>query len=102
MLNKFKPTGDRLLVQRAVAQETTASGIIIPDTVKEKERAQEGRVIAVGAGRRDTSGALMPMEICVGDHVYFGKYAGTEAGKDENGIEYLIISQDDVLGVIED
>ena len=101
MFQKFKPSGDRILLKRAISEEKTASGIIIPDTVKEKERAQEGYVVAIGAGKKDTSGAYIPMDIRVGDCVYFGKYAGTEAGKDAEGAEYLIIREDEVLGVIE-
>ena len=100
MFNRFKPAGDRLLVKRAAIEEKTASGIIIPDSVREKERAQEGEVIAVGAGRRDAAGKYIPVEVAVGDRIYFGKYAGTEAGKDEAGAEYLVIKEDEVLGVI--
>lgn len=101
MLQKFKPAGDRILIKRAAVEEKTASGIIIPDTVREKERAQEGYVVAIGSGRKDASGAYIPMDVRVGDHVYFGKYAGTEAGKDADGTEYLIIREEEVLGVIE-
>jgi chaperonin GroES len=101
MFNKFKPAGDRLLVKRAAVEEKTASGIIIPDSAREKERAQEGEVVAVGAGRKDQSGKYFPVEIAVGSHIYFGKYAGTEAGKDASGTEYIIIKEDEVLGIIE-
>ncbi|HEV2916612.1 MAG TPA: co-chaperone GroES [Candidatus Babeliales bacterium] len=101
MFNKFRPAGDRLLVKRAPVEEKTASGIIIPDSAREKERAQEGEVIAVGTGRKDQSGKYIPVEIAVGAHIYFGKYAGTEAGKDATGAEYIIIKEDEVLGIIE-
>jgi chaperonin GroES len=99
MFDKFKPVGDRLLVKRALSEEKTASGIIIPESAK--ERAQEGNVVAKGAGRKDQAGKYIPVEIEVGARIYFGKYAGTEVGKDEKGAEYLIIKEEEVLGVIE-
>lgn len=94
MFEKIKPLSDRVLVKRVAQEEKTASGIIIPDAAKEK--AQTGAVIAVGPGRRDASGAVLPMGVKVGDTVYFGKYSGTEAGDD-----YLIVKEDEILGVIE-
>jgi chaperonin GroES len=94
MMEKIKPLGDRVLVKRVAQEETTTSGIIIPDSAKEK--AQIGAVIAVGAGRRDKDGNLIPMAVKAGDKVYFGKYAGTEAGD-----EYLIVKEDEILGLIE-
>ena len=94
MFEKLRPLGDRALVQRMEEQEKTASGLIIPDAAKEK--AQTGKVVAVGAGRKTQEGQTVPMDIKVGDIVYFGKYSGTDAGKD-----HLIISQEDVLGVVE-
>lgn len=94
MVEKIKPLGDRVLIKRVTQEQSTASGIIIPDTAKEK--AQIGAVIAVGAGRRDKDGMLIPMAVKVGDKVYFGKYAGTEAGD-----EYLIVKEDEILGLIE-
>lgn len=94
MVEKIKPLGDRVLIKRMGQETSTASGIIIPDTAKEK--AQIGAVIAVGAGRRDKEGKLIPMTVKMGDKVYFGKYAGTEAGDD-----YLIIKEDEILGLIE-
>lgn len=94
MFQKIKPLSDRVLVQRVAQEERTASGLIIPDAAKEK--AQTGAVIAVGPGRRDMTGATLPMAVKVGDKVYFGKYAGTEAGDD-----FLIIKEDEILGVIE-
>ncbi len=94
MFDKFKPLSDRVLVKRIDADERTASGIIIPDAAKEK--AQTGAVLAVGPGRRDNQGNCMPLAVKVGDMVYFGKYSGTEAGSD-----YLIIKEDEILGVVE-
>lgn len=94
MMEKIKPLGDRVLVKRVEQEEMTTSGIIIPDSAKEK--AQIGAVIAVGAGRRDTEGKLIPMAVKAGDKVYFGKYAGTDAGN-----EYLIMKEDEILGLVE-
>lgn len=93
MFEKLKPIGDRVLVKRIESEETTASGIIIPDSAKEK--AQTGSVIAVGAGKRDTAGNFITPAVKVGDIVFFGKYAGTEANK-----EYVIIKEDEILGVV--
>lgn len=94
MMEKIKPLGDRVLVKRVAQEERTTSGLIIPDSAKEK--AQIGAVIAVGAGRRDKDGQLIPMAVKAGDRVYFGKYAGTEAGD-----EYLIVKEDEILGLLE-
>lgn len=94
MFERLKPLGDRLLVKRIEQEEKTAGGIIIPDAAKEK--AQTGSVLAVGPGRRDTSGAFIPMDVKVGDTIYFGKYAGTEAG-----VDHLIIREDEVLGIVQ-
>lgn len=94
MLENLKPLGDRLLVKRIDQEEKTAGGIIIPDAAKEK--AQTGSVLAVGPGKRDNAGACIPMDVRVGDVVYFGKYAGTEAG-----VDHLIIREDEVLGIIQ-
>jgi len=93
----LKPLHNRLLVQRLDPEEKTASGIIIPDTAKEKP--QKGRVIAVGPGSRDKSGKPMPMDVKKGDTVLFTKYGGTETSLD--GKDYLILKEEDVLGVIE-
>jgi chaperonin GroES len=93
---KVKPLHDRILVKRIEETETTRGGIIIPDTAKEKP--QEGKVIAVGAGKRDDKGERIPMEIKKGDRILFGKYAGTEikvAGK-----EQVILREDEVLGIL--
>lgn len=94
MFDKFRPLGDRVLVMRLEDQEKTAGGIIIPDAAREK--AQTGKVLAVGAGRVDNSGKVIPMTVKVGDVVYYGKYAGTEASKD-----YLIVREDEILGIVE-
>jgi chaperonin GroES len=94
MFEKFRPIGDRVLVKRCEVEETTASGLIIPDTAKEKP--QKGTVIAVGAGKRDAQGNLITPAVSVGNTVYFGKYAGTEAGQD-----YIIIREEEILGVVE-
>jgi chaperonin GroES len=91
---RIRPLGDRALVKRLEAEERTESGLYIPDTAKEK--AQLGKVIAVGKGRRDQTGNFMPLDIQEGDTIYFGKYAGTEAGKD-----YLFIREEDVLGIMQ-
>jgi chaperonin GroES len=94
---KLKPLQDRILVQRVEEETTTKGGIIIPDTAKEKPA--EGKVIAVGNGKMGDDGKRMALEIKVGDRILFGKYSGTEVKID--GQEYLIMREDDVLGVIE-
>lgn len=94
MFEKLKPLGDRVLVKLIDEEERTDSGIIIPDSAKEK--AQTGSVLATGSGRKDQDGRHIPLEVKVGDKVYFGKYAGTDAG---NG--YLIVREDEILGIVE-
>lgn len=94
MFAKFKPLGDRVLVKRIDDEEKTAGGIIIPDAAKEK--AQTGSILAVGSGLKDSNGKHIPLEVKVGDVIYFGKYAGTEAGRD-----HLIIREDEILGIVE-
>lgn len=94
MFEKFKPLGDRALVKRLEGEEKTRSGLIIPEAAKEK--AQLGAVVAIGSGRKDTTGKVIPMDIKVGDVVYFGKYAGTEVKDD-----HLIIREEEILGVVE-
>lgn len=94
---KLKPLQDRVLVQRVEEKATTKGGIIIPDTAKEKPA--EGKVIAVGAGKVADDGKRIPLEIKKGDRVLFGKYAGTEVQIE--GDEYLIMREDDILGIIE-
>ncbi len=94
---KITPLHDRVLVLRTENTEKTAGGIIIPDTAKEKP--QEGKVIAAGPGRRDEEGKRLPLNVKEGDRILFGRYAGTEVKID--GVEHLIMREDDILGVIE-
>jgi chaperonin GroES len=93
----FRPLSDRILVERVEENEKTKGGIIIPDTAKEKPA--EGKVVATGNGRMGEDGKLLPMDVKVGDRVLFSKYGGTEVKID--GIDYLIMRQDDVLGVVD-
>ncbi len=93
----IKPLEDRIVVQTLEAEQTTASGLVIPDTAQEKP--QEGSVIAVGPGRVDDSGNRVPMDVAVGDVVIYSKYGGTEVKY--AGEEYLILSARDVLAVVE-
>ncbi len=93
----LRPLSDRILVERVKEDEKTKGGIIIPDTAKEKPA--EGKVVATGNGRMGEDGKLLPMDVKVGDRVLFSKYGGTDVKID--GIDYLILRQDDVLGVIE-
>jgi len=93
---KLRPLQDRILVQRVAEETTTKGGIIIPDTAKEKPA--EGKVVAVGNGKVGEDGKRVPLEIKQGDRILFGKYAGTEVKIE--GEEYLIMREDDVLGVI--
>ncbi len=92
----IRPLADRVLIQPAAAEETTASGIIIPDTAKEKP--QEGKVIAVGPGAKSEDGKTIPMDVKVGDRVLFGKWSGTEVKVD--GKEYSIMKESDIMGVV--
>ncbi|MCG3146975.1 MAG: 10 kDa chaperonin 1 [Verrucomicrobiae bacterium] len=92
-----KPLGDRVLVQAVEQEEVKKGGIIIPDTAKEKP--QEGKVIAIGTGKRDEDGKLIPFEVKKGDRVLISKYGGTEIKVD--GKDYLIMREDDILGIIE-
>jgi chaperonin GroES len=94
---KFRPLHDRVVVRRIEADERTKSGIIIPDTAKEKPA--EGEVIAVGQGGRDEAGKLIPIDMKVGDHILFGKWSGTEVKID--GEDLIIMKESDVLGVTE-
>ncbi len=94
---KLRPLQDRILVQRVEEEKTTKGGIIIPDTAKEKPA--EGKVIAVGNGKVGEDGKRIALEIKKGDRILFGKYAGTEVKIE--GEEYLIMREDDVLGIIE-
>ncbi len=92
----FRPLHDRVLVRRVEAEEKTAGGIIIPDTAKEKP--QEGEVIAAGAGARDESGKLVPLDVKEGDRILFGKWSGTEVRL--NGEDLLIMKESDILGIV--
>ncbi|HLS25165.1 MAG TPA: co-chaperone GroES [Beutenbergiaceae bacterium] len=93
----IKPLEDRIVVKTVEAEQTTASGLVIPDTAKEKP--QEGEVLAVGPGRVDDSGNRVPMDVKVGDKVIYSKYGGTEVTY--GGDELLILSARDVLAVVE-
>jgi chaperonin GroES len=94
---KLKPLGDRLVVEPKEREETTASGIILPETAKEKP--QEGEVVAIGPGRRDDDGDRVEMDVAVGDMVLYAKYAGTEIKVD--GKKLLILKESDVLAIVE-
>ena len=93
---KFRPLHDRVAVKRIEAESKTASGIIIPDTAKEKP--SEGEVVAVGPGGRDEAGKLIPIDVRAGDRVLFGKWSGTEVKID--GQDLLIMKESDILGVV--
>ena len=94
---KFRPLHDRVVVERVSADEKTAGGIIIPDTVQEKP--QQGKIIAVGPGGRDESGKLIPIDVKVGERVLFGKWSGTEVKID--GQDLLIMKESDIMGVLD-
>jgi len=87
----FKPLADRVLVEPAAAEEKTASGIIIPDTAKEKP--QQGKIVAIGTGKKDE-----PINVKVGDQILYGKYSGTEVTIE--GSDYLIMKESDIYGII--
>lgn len=93
----LRPLHDRVIVARKDAETMTASGIIIPDSAKEKP--QEGKVIAVGNGIKKEDGSIVPLDVKVNDRVLFGKYAGTDITMD--GEEYLMMKEDDILAVID-
>lgn len=93
----LKPLGDRIIAKPVSAEETTAGGIVLPDTAKEKP--QEGEVVAVGPGAMLDSGKKAPMDVKVGDRVIYGKYAGSEVKI--GGDEYMILRQEDVLAIVE-
>jgi len=97
MATKLIPLGDRLLVERIEAEEKTAGGIVLPDSAKEKPI--QGKVVAVGEGRRTDEGKVVPLQVKKGDTILFGKYGGTEVKIDAN--EYLILKEDDVLAIVE-
>lgn len=93
---QLKPLGDRLVIKPAGREETTKSGIVLPDTAKEKP--QRGTIVAAGEGRRDDDGDRIPLDVKVGDEVLFAKYAGTEFKMEDQDL--LILSEKDVLAVI--
>ena len=94
---KIRPLQDRVIVKRIAEEEKTKGGIIIPDTAKEKP--QEGRIVAVGKGKVNDDGKILPLSVKAGDKILFAKYSGTEVKL--NGNEYLIMREDDILGVVE-
>jgi chaperonin GroES len=94
---KFKPLRDRVLVKYSEEAEKTAGGLYIPDSAKEKP--QKGEVVAVGSGRVTDDGKLQPMSVKVGDTVLFDKYSGSKVTMDD--VEYLIIREEDILGIVE-
>jgi len=93
---KVKPLGDRVLVEPQEKEETTASGLVLPDTAK--ERPQEGKVIAIGPGRLNDDGKRIAMDIKAGDVVVYSKFAGTEYS--ENGTDYLVLRESDILAKV--
>ena len=93
----LRPMQDRIIVKRVDEEAKTAGGIFIPDTAKEKP--QQGEVVAVGKGKKTEDGKVLPLDVKVGDKVLFGKYAGTEIKLE--GQDYLIMREDDILGVVE-
>ncbi len=95
---KVRPLHDRILVERIDEEEKTPGGIIIPDTAKEKP--SQGRVVAVGNGKKTEDGKVIPLEVKVGDKILFGKYAGTEIKIE--GKEYLMMREDEVFAIIEE
>ena len=94
---KIRPLYDRIVVKRIEEQETVRGGIIIPDSAKEKP--QEGEVVAVGNGKRLDNGTLVPLDVKAGDRILFGKYSGSDIKLD--GQEYMIMREDEVLGVLD-
>ena len=93
----LKPLGDRIVIEIVESEEKTASGIVLPDSAKEKP--QEGRVVAVGTGRVLENGERVALEVAVGDSIIYSKYAGTEVKYDAK--EYLIIRESDILAVVQ-
>lgn len=92
----LRPLGDRIVIELVESEEKTASGIVLPDSAKEKP--QEGKIVAVGTGRILESGERVALEVAVGDHIIFSKYAGTEVKY--QGTEYLLLRENDILAVI--
>jgi chaperonin GroES len=96
---RIRPLADRVLIKPVEREATTKSGLFLPDTAN-KERPTEGEIMAVGEGRRDDEGTLIPMQVKVGDSVLFTKYGGTEYNVDE--VAYLILSEKDILGIVQE
>lgn len=94
----IQPLGNRLVAERISAEEQIVGGIIIPDSAKEK--GQTAKIVAAGPGTKKDDGSVVPLDVKAGDTVMIGKYAGNEVSVD--GTEYLILTEDDVLGVVED
>ncbi|NBV40550.1 co-chaperone GroES [bacterium] len=94
MFDKFRPLNNNVWVELIEEEAKTAGGLFIPDGAKEK--TQKGKVLAVGLGKRDSNGNVIPMQVHVGDEIFFGKFAGTAAGE-----KFLIVKEDEILGVIE-
>jgi chaperonin GroES len=94
---QIKPLEDRIVIQQVEAEQTTASGLVIPDSAKEKP--QEGEVVAVGPGRVDDNGNRVPMDISVGDRVIYSKFGGTEVKYGDD--EFLVLASRDVLAIVE-
>ena len=92
----LRPLSDRIVVKRVEEQETTHSGIVIPDSAKEK--SHEGEVIAVGRGKRLENGELVALDVKIGDRILFGKYSGSETKLEDT--EYIIMREDDILGIV--
>jgi chaperonin GroES len=97
LIHLIKPLGDRIIIELVESEEKTASGIVLPDTAKEKP--QEGKVVAVGTGRVLENGERVALEVEVGNRIIFSKYAGTEVKY--QGTEYLILRENDILAVVE-
>lgn len=97
-MKQFKPLGNRVLIERSKAQ-TTKGGILLPDSAQEKPK--EGTVIAVGPGKIDDEGKTIAMNVKKGDRVLFSTYSGTEVSSAGDDVQYLIIAEDDLLGIIE-
>lgn len=96
MFEKIRPLGDRVLIKCMESEERTESGLYIPAAAQEKP--QKGKVIAVGAGRKDKNGQITPLDVKVDDIVYFSKYAGNTLGDDN---KYLLVREDEILGIFE-
>jgi len=93
----FRPLHDRILIKRVEEKQTVKGGIIVPDTAKEKP--QEGEVVAAGSGKRDKDGKVIPLDVKAGDRILFGKFSGSEIKIDNE--EYLILREEEVLGIVE-